>query len=339
MVLLDVFFDAGSRYRSVIAYSPPVGAPDRYEFEFLGLSELVLPPVPGTQHLFPRVDQLAVAFSLVAERSASAHSARSSARSPVAASGATIERGRRALRPDTVKSGGSHATSLQPPPGLGILAPLVLMASVLVLLSIVALEAAGQCYLGGHLYNRDREIAQGGVIEGECPPSWHGEPFGNWGVHSRFGPRRNGNQFAGWNQDEHPGQWHWNSCTTHEDYDPPSADHYNRPLNDPRWWQHTERGEERVNSAWFDRSGETCRARWDGRVYTFDNLEMRVYEMDWDGDDHVGTLKYGDVQVRLHCSGTWDCEGDSGWEWEDSVDPSNSKISAQGYVFVSTDEK
>lgn len=225
-----------------------------------------------------------------------------------------------------------------------IFAPVLALAvgvAVPMIISVGVIEAQSRCYLGGHLYNRDREIAQGGVIRGECPPSWHGEPFGNWGVHSRFGPRRNGNQFAGWNREEHPSQWHWNSCTTHPDYDAPSADYYNRPLSDPRWWQHTERGEERVNSAWFDRgsSGQTCADRWDGKVYTFDDLEMRLYEMDWDGDDKVATLEYGDVRVRLDCSGTWDCEGGSGWQWEDSVDPSNSKVSAQGYVFVSTDGK
>ena len=145
--------------------------------------------------------------------------------------------------------------------------PLILMLGVV--------EAQSQCHLGGHLYNRNRQIAQGGVIDAECPPSWHTHPFGNWGAWSRFGGVKNKTQFAGWELDN--GKYEWNSCTTHEDYDAPEAEYYNRPRNDRRWWQETSIGEKRVNSAWFDRggTGQTCRQRWDNKVYSFSNLVVR----------------------------------------------------------------
>lgn len=65
---------------------------------------------------------------------------------------------------------------------------------------------SGRCYLGGHLYNRNRQIARDGVIEAECPSripppvGWtiHSAPFGNWGVHSLFGARETrGSSLAG----------------------------------------------------------------------------------------------------------------------------------------------
>ena len=165
------------------------------------------------------------------------------------------------------------------------------IAAVTILLTIGTVEvvdAASRCYLGGHLYNRNRQIAQGGRISAECPkeypvPTIHTPPFGNWGVSSRFGGRRDTFQFAGWKWSDR--KYQWNSCTTHIDYDPPSAGHYNRPRSDRRWWQETRVGEQRVNSAWFDRgrSGQTCRQRWDNRVYSFNNLQVVLYELDpWD---------------------------------------------------------
>ena len=129
---------------------------------------------------------------------------------------------------------------------------------------------SGRCYLGGHLYNRNRQIARGGVIKAECPSHvplprilQHSAPFGNWGVHSVFGGKRDEDQFAGWHQDD--GHHQWNSCTTHPDYRAPDPDHYNRPP-DVGWWQQTLLGEERVNSKWLHRGrrGQSCRARWDG---------------------------------------------------------------------------
>lgn len=208
-----------------------------------------------------------------------------------------------------------------------------------VILSFEVSEAAGTCWLGGHLYNRNRQIAEGGVINVECPGGIHSAPFGNWGVDSRFGSIKNEDQFAGWYDDDD--KWQWNSCTTHEDYDAPHPRYFNRPIQGPRVWQETSRGEERVNSAWFDRGsrGQTCRARWENKVYTFSDLTIWLYELDWDGNDEVAEVDYGDVRIRLSCSNNWDCESDSGWIDEDSIDPSNTKISFESYVLLSTEAK
>lgn len=197
-------------------------------------------------------------------------------------------------------------------------------------------EARSRCYLGGHLYNKSRQIGQGGRIGVECSGSM--APWGNWGVSSVFGSRKDANQFAGWKRTG--GRWRWNSCTTGTAWSAPRAGFYNRPRSDPRWWQQTNGGEERVNSAWFNkgREGLSCRDRWDNRVYTFSNLHVNLYQMEV-GDDKVATLKYGDVQVRLSCPSTWRCEGNSGWKRQQSVSPSNTKISAQHRVFVSTEAK
>ena len=200
-------------------------------------------------------------------------------------------------------------------------------------------DAANRCWLGGHLYNRNRSIGKSAKITAECPPSVHSHPFGNWGVDSRFGSTTDGFQFAGWKIDDSKRQW--NSCTTHDDYNPPHSEYYNMPRNDPRWWQETRVGSKRVNSAWFDEgpSGETCRTRWDNRVFSFDDMEVILYELDWEGDDKVATVKYGDMRARLSCSNDWDCEGNTGWKWERSVSPSNTKIRAEHYILASTDEK
>ena len=216
------------------------------------------------------------------------------------------------------------------------------LAGLLLLdLALAGVNAQGsrRCHLGGHLYNRDRQIAEGGIIDAECPLPypipWHSAPFGNWGVHSRFGGIRNADQFAGWKYDNQ--QWQWNSCTTYADYFPPNPEYYNRPPN-VGWWQETTRGEERVNSAWFDIGprGQSCRDRWDGNVYTFHNLQKRLYELDWDGNDQVATLNYGSVPILLDCTNDSVCEGDSGWMDQQWVYPAYSQVSAEAYVLVST---
>ena len=41
------------------------------------------------------------------------------------------------------------------------------VALPIVLSNVMVVEAAGKCFLGGHLYNKDRKISEGGVIEAE----------------------------------------------------------------------------------------------------------------------------------------------------------------------------
>ena len=222
---------------------------------------------------------------------------------------------------------------------LRTLAAVAMAVALPMMLSIVIVEAAGKCFLGGHLYNKDRKISEGGVIEAECPGSIHTPPMGNWGVVSRFGKRTNANQFAGWFPDNN--QWHWNSCTTHPEYDAPHPHYYNEPWTRPRVWQKTNQGEQRVGSSWLAWStGQTCRARWDNTVYTVDDMEMLMQELDWpDDNEHTATLGYGDVRIRLRCSSDWICEGDTNWMSPRSVDPSNSKVSAKAYVLLRTAQK
>ena len=224
-----------------------------------------------------------------------------------------------------------------------LIATAIAAVAMLLTPSIVeVVDAASRCYLGGHLYNRNRQLTTGARISAECPkpypiPNIHSPPFGNWGAWSRFGGRRDTTQFAGWKWKE--SKWQWNSCTTHIDHDPPQAGEYNMPRSDPRWWQETRVGTKRVNSAWLDRGGrgQTCRQRWDNRVYTFNNLTVVLYELDpWDRDEKVATLRHSTMRARLNCSSTWKCEGGTPWKRPRSVSPSSSKVTAEHYVFVST---
>lgn len=218
----------------------------------------------------------------------------------------------------------------------------VVAAVMLLDLTGIVEAQSGRCYLGGHLYNRNRQIARDGVIEAECPGfTIHTPPFGNWGVHSLFGGKRDGDQFRGWKP--HRGQRHWNSCTTHPDYRAPSRAHYNMPqvAGNNRWWQE-DRPERRVNSKWLhrERRGQSCRARWDGQVFTFPNLEMHLFELDpWDTDSRTATLNYGTVRIRLRCSSTWICEGDTARMQQRSVNPASSRVSAEAYILLRTARK
>ena len=210
--------------------------------------------------------------------------------------------------------------------------------AVPMILSIVV-EAAGTCFVGGHLYNRDRKISKGGVIDAECYGSIHSPPFGNWGMHSIFGAREDRHQFAGW---KYKGKkWQWNSCTWHPDFDAPDPEYYNQPRQGDRVWQKSALGERRADSGWLMHSPrQTCRARWDNKVYTINDFETELYELDWpDDSEHTATLGYGNVRIRMKCTSKWKCEGRRGWMSPRSVSPSNSKVSAQAYILLSTAEK
>lgn len=63
-------------------------------------------------------------------------------------------------------------------------------------------------------------------------------------------------------------------------------------------------------------------------------------QLDWpDDSEHTGTLGYGNVRVRMSCSSKWKCKGRRGWLSPRSVSPSNSKVSAQVYILLSTADK
>lgn len=94
------------------------------------------------------------------------------------------------------------------------------------------------CRLSVAGLNRDRRVT--GEIATECPAPLHTAPFGNWGVTSNYGVKRDGNQFNGWCHESdvcdnngncrkvcRDGWYEWNSCTTHPQYRAPNCSLYN----------------------------------------------------------------------------------------------------------------
>ena len=136
----------------------------------------------------------------------------------------------------------------------------------------------------------------------------HSAPFGNWGVDSPWGNTENRDQFLGWWPDD--GHHQWNSCTSLYD---DSNDGPGRQKSDE-----TEKMEHLTTWYWTGRhNGNTCRKILP-EVRTYDDAELDLYELDldWgDGNDLVGTLDYGTINVRITCDGSWDCRGESDWRW------------------------
>src|SRR5713226_6868610 len=113
-------------------------------------------------------------------------------------------------------------------------------AIVLSALALAALPAPAQlCRLSVAGLNQSRKVT--GSIHAECPEDiFHSAPFGNWGVTSNFGQKRDGHQFDGWchesrvcdnsgfcKTDCQDGWYEWNSCTDHPLYRAPNCTLYN----------------------------------------------------------------------------------------------------------------
>jgi len=218
----------------------------------------------------------------------------------------------------------------------------VAAAVVLILATIDFLEARGsRCYLGAYFYNKDRKIGRGAYIREECDTNFwhwleHSAPFGNWGVNSKWGSRRDANQFRGWKRSGRQRQW--NSCTPQ--HRPPDPEHYNAEGGWSQKWD--PESTELYASGWVlrGRSGSSCRDLHHGGVWTSRNNYMKLYELDlFDRDSKVATLSYSDARVRITCSGAWDCRGDSGWKSPTYVNPALSKVSAKINVHVRSDRR
>jgi len=112
--------------------------------------------------------------------------------------------------------------------------------AILIVLSLVwASDLCGQaCRLSVAGLNRNRKVM--GPVDTECPGSIHSSPFGNWGVTSNFGQKKDGHQFDGWchyaevcdNEGEcktacRDGWYEWNSCTSHPKFSAPNCSLYN----------------------------------------------------------------------------------------------------------------
>lgn len=109
------------------------------------------------------------------------------------------------------------------------------------LLVAVALGTGAQvCRLSVAGLNQSRRVM--GPVHAECAGDFvvHSSPFGNWGVTSNFGPKRNGDQFQGWCRNMtlcdsmgmcrsycKDGWFEWNSCTEAAPFQAPNCSLYN----------------------------------------------------------------------------------------------------------------
>ena len=145
----------------------------------------------------------------------------------------------------------------------------------------------------------------------------HSAPFGNWGVDSVFSERHDGAQFRGWKVID--GHRQWNSCTE-QYYDGPYT-------NDGRGRQRADPDDPENAGGKSDRSVLACAGSLP-EVHTFRDAKLKLYELDWPvGDDHVTTLRYGTVNLRINCSDAWNCSGETPWLTQRSVD--STGVSAQ----------
>lgn len=204
----------------------------------------------------------------------------------------------------------------------------------LLVLALTAVPAAAQiCRLSVAGLNRNRRVS--GEISAECPDPLHTAPFGNWGVTSNFGLRRNGRQFEGWCNNTRicdnagncrtecrDGWYEWNSCTTHVLFRPPNCTLYNDrdcttqisvtgvnvlgtqsvdiPVTCPALAPAGDR---------YERGG--C---LDVRSYARTDNFMSVYELDpITGDELIQTLYFPSLLVTPSCT-VWDCQA-AGSDW------------------------
>ena len=181
---------------------------------------------------------------------------------------------------------------------------------------------AATCTIDVGFINRKRFVP--GNVDEECGPG-HTPPWGNWGVTSNVGGRRNADQFAGWKRKG--GHRQWNSCTT--DYpwrntDPDHEDFYNHPLTNYQY--KTEQRSDPMDEQHYASHrftgpiGVPCDEVYLSGVYTSRDIYMHLYELDAGGifggaDDKITKLRYGDIHVPISCTGAWACEGRSAWTW------------------------
>ncbi len=201
----------------------------------------------------------------------------------------------------------------------------ILMVPLCILLMQVDAVADEACDITFEFTNRERRVP--GPVNVECSGIHDDDGWGNWGVLSNMGRIRNGDQFAGWYRKH--GHRMWQSCT--RENPPPSCKHYNvncrtqaaDPYN-PREYA----------GASVRHWHETCREQFSGGVFIVRRAYMSVHELDWpDEDDHITTIRYGDVRVPIECSGAWRCRGQSSWY---SPRSGNSAVTANISVKIRT---
>ena len=208
----------------------------------------------------------------------------------------------------------------------------ILVAGVALILTasdtvIPILKASQRCYLTAEFYNTSRRVT--GSLDQECGKWYlpiqleHSPPWGNWGVNSRYGRRRDAFQWAGWKRI--PGtRWsQWSACTKGR-FAPPNSEYYNdrggwtqKAAPDRDYWHATHRR--------YMRPGRSCDSQF-GNVYVYRDVYMKLYELDaggfpFGGDDFVTRLRFGNVSVPISCDGDWHCTGVS--PWKSSIPNSN----------------
>jgi len=228
-------------------------------------------------------------------------------------------------------------------------------------LLVLSFDASAQlCRLSLAGLNRNRRVT--GPIASECPNPLHTAPFGNWGVTSNFGPRRNGHQFQGWCRDTRvcdnsgncttacrDGWLEWNSCTTHALYRPPNCTLYNAA----DCTEQVSTGDVNVLGTQTVDIPVGCPSQSPGsmtldtggclevRNYSRANNFMSIYELDpLTGDELLQTLYFPSLQVDLRCN-AWGCPVSGGnWSqvssWDSPVSP--AKIFAEMAMIVNFGE-
>ncbi|MGH9632359.1 MAG: hypothetical protein ACRD7E_28980 [Bryobacteraceae bacterium] len=230
-----------------------------------------------------------------------------------------------------------------------------------VVLSVVSLQAQ-VCRLLVAGLNRNRRVT--GPVSTECrvplPPSVHSAPFGNWGVTSNFGVKRDSHQFDGWCHDSQvcdnsgncrtdcrDGWYEWNSCTDQPAYRAPNCTLYN--ANDCT--QQVSVVGINIHGTKTEDIPAGCPAdtNSDGvpdqggcseiRNYTSTSNFMSLYELDpATGDELIQTVYYPDAMVGLVCS-VWGCPpAGSNWVNPSFYDSPSSpaKVTAELAVVVNS---
>ena len=212
----------------------------------------------------------------------------------------------------------------------------MVLATVLLFLFplVSAQEQTNACILSYHGENQERIAGPNAILSTECG-GFHSAPFGNWGVTSNYGHKRDANQFSGWRGGiatfSRIRIYEWNTCTTKEKYRPPSIRYYNYLGNTA---QITNRGIAEHRSIIYrhriscdnDRGCENI----DGWSVTNDNNFMTIYELDApDKDDLLTTLYFPSTVVRLNCSHSRCRSSESPWKYVSSSTSSSTRIDAQ----------
>jgi hypothetical protein len=200
-------------------------------------------------------------------------------------------------------------------------------------------RAQGECVITINLANHHRFAYK---TEEECQSGIHTVPWGNWGVSSNVGSKRNADQFKGWDGNCANVKVQWNSCSasdrfrlssylnfpqTDSDFPLPNNGY---PFSDSYFWndtvppfgtalrvdQYSPCGPGVYGGATLripvpaltdtngDGTGDLggCLAL-NGKLLTVQRNFMTVYELDEpDADDLIETLYYPDLQVRLSCT-------------------------------------